>query len=251
MAIDRAARHPFLDHPGPIPFAHRGGAGDFPENTMPAFAAAVAMGYRYLETDVQVTADGVIVAFHDDDLSRTCGREGYISALPWSEVATARVDGREPIPLFEDLMSEFPDCRVNIDCKSDNAVEPLIDSLRRLAVLDRVCVGSFSHARLKTIRAAFGDALCSSMSPWEVARWRLGFPADTAQVAQVPVKKGPIPVVTRRTVESAHRRGIEVHVWTIDEPEEMFRLLELHVDGIMTDRPAVLKQVMTQRGEWA
>ncbi len=78
-----ARRHPFLDWPGPIAFAHRGGAGDAPENTMPAFAAAVALGYRYLETDAQLTADGVVVAFHDDDLTRTCGRAVHISELPW------------------------------------------------------------------------------------------------------------------------------------------------------------------------
>jgi glycerophosphoryl diester phosphodiesterase len=91
-------RHPFLDWPGPIPFAHRGGATEAPENTMPAFERAVGLGYHYLETDVHTTADGIVVAFHDDDLSRTCGRPGRISELPWREVATCRVDGKEPIP---------------------------------------------------------------------------------------------------------------------------------------------------------
>ncbi|MGD9703096.1 MAG: glycerophosphodiester phosphodiesterase [Acidimicrobiia bacterium] len=251
MPFDRPARHPFLDHPGPIPFAHRGGAGDWPENTMPAFAGAIALGYRYVETDVQVTSDGVLVAFHDDDLSRTCGRPGHISMLPWSEVATARVDGKEPIPLFEDLLAAFPECRVNVDCKTDAAVEPLIASLQRTNSLDRVCVGSFKHHRLVRLRSALGPGLCSSMSPLEVVRWRVGLPSSAALVAQVPVRQGIVPVVTRRTVALAHRHGIDVHVWTIDEPAEMLRLLELHVDGIMTDRPAVLKQVMSQRGEWA
>src|SRR5215207_5725122 len=97
-----AARHPFLEWDGPIPFAHRGGASDAPENTMPAFEYAVNLGYRYVETDVQVTADGVLVAFHDDDLRRTCRRPGKITELPWSEVSTALVDGAAPIPLLED-----------------------------------------------------------------------------------------------------------------------------------------------------
>jgi glycerophosphoryl diester phosphodiesterase len=251
MPLDRPARHPFLDHPGPIPFAHRGGAGDWPENTMPAFAAAIALGFRYLETDVQATSDGVLVAFHDDDLSRTCGRPGLISALPWSEVSTARVDGKEPIPLFDDLFTTFPNCRINVDCKTDAAVGPLIESLRRANALDRVCVGCFSHARLRRLRSALGSGLCSSMSPLEVARWRLGFPSSAALVAQVPVRHSIVPIVTQRMVDLAHRRAIDVHVWTIDEPAEMLRLLEMHVDGIMTDRPAVLKQVLTQRGEWA
>ena len=127
----------FLDHPGPIPYAHRGGALEGLENTMPAFEAATAMGYRYLETDARVTADGVLLAFHDDDLSRTCGRTGKISELPWSEVQTARVDGKEPIPLMEDVLGTFPQCRINLDAKSDRAVAPLIDVIRRTASVER------------------------------------------------------------------------------------------------------------------
>ena len=90
------AEFAFLDHPGPIAFAHRGGAGDWPENTMPAFAGAVALGYRYVETDVHVTADGVLLAFHDDRLDRVTDRAGVVRELPWSEVRQARVDGSSP-----------------------------------------------------------------------------------------------------------------------------------------------------------
>jgi glycerophosphoryl diester phosphodiesterase len=98
---------------------------------MPAFEAAVALGYRYLETDARVTADGVLLAFHDDDLSRTCGRPGRISELPWSEVKTARVGGKEPIPRMEDVLGAFPDARLNLDAKSDAGVAPMIDVIRR------------------------------------------------------------------------------------------------------------------------
>lgn len=230
--------------------AHRGGAGDWPENTLPAFRAAVELGYRYLETDVQVTADGVVVAFHDDDLQRTCGRAGHISTLPWSEVATARVDGREPIPLLDDLFEEFPDARFNIDCKSDAARAPLAAFLRRHAALDRVCVGSFSHRRLVRLRRDLGPGLCTSMSPPEVVSWRLGRVPRQVPAAQVPVGYGRVPVVTRWMVDLAHRHHVQVHVWTVDDAEDMFRLLELGVDSIMTDRPAVLKQVLQQRGQW-
>ena len=248
-----AARHPFLDHPHPIPMAHRGGAGAWPENTLPAFAGAVAIGYRYLETDVQATADGVLVAFHDDDLLRTCGRPGRISRLPWSEVRTARVDGQEPIPLMTDLLEAFPEARFNIDCKTDAATGPLIEVLRRQQALDRVCVGSFSHRRLVRLRKDLGPGLCSSMSPPEVLAWRAGRVPSRVPVAQVPVRVGTrptVPVVTRWTVDLAHRRDTQVHVWTIDHAEEMLRLLELGVDSIMTDHPAILKQVLQQRGEW-
>src|SRR3712207_6625112 len=157
-----AARHPFLDWPAPIPFAHRGGASDAPENTMPAFEYAVNLGYRYIETDVQVTADGVVVAFHDDDLRRTCGRPGRISALSWRDVSSARVNGEAPIPLLDDLLGTWPDVRVNIDCKTDAAVPALASSLRRAGALDRVLVGAFSDRRVARLRAALGPGLCTA-----------------------------------------------------------------------------------------
>src|SRR6478609_5872988 len=121
LAAVPTAAHPYLDWPGPLPFAHRGGASDAPENTLPAFQDALDLGYRYLETDVRCTADGVVVAFHDDNLMRTCNRPGKISELPWSEVRTAMVDGKAPIPSLEELLGALPGARVNIDCKADNA----------------------------------------------------------------------------------------------------------------------------------
>ena len=243
--------HPYLEWPGPIAFAHRGGASDNPENTMPAFRHAVDLGYTYLETDVHATSDGVLVAFHDADLSRTCGRPGTISSLPWREVSAARVAGREPIPLFDDLVSAFPGARFNIDCKADTAVAPLTSALRRLDCLDRVCVGSFSDRRLRRLRATFGDRLCSSLGPIEIAQLRSRAPMRSrGQIAQVPVRYGRVQVVTPATVTRAHALGFHVHVWTIDEAAEMERLLDLGVDGIMTDRPQVLKDVLTARGQW-
>ncbi len=243
--------HPFLDWPGPLAFAHRGGASDHPENTMPAFQHAVDLGYTFLETDVHATADGVLVAFHDSELDRVTDRTGVIDDLPWSDVSRARVDGREPIPRFEELMEQFPDHRVNIDCKADSAVDALIASLRRLGCLDRVLVGGFSDARLRRLRSEFGDALCTSFGPAQVTALRLtGRAPWGGQVAQVPVRSGPVTLVNERFVERAHRRDLQVHVWTIDEPEEMHRLLDLGVDGLMTDRPWQLKDVLVARGEW-
>ncbi len=243
--------HPFLDWPGPIPFAHRGGASDNPENTMPAFQHAVDIGYTYLETDVHATSDGVLVAFHDDSLDRTTDRNGVINALPWSEVSAARVDGREPIPLFEDLMEQFPDARVNIDCKADSGVDALVASLKRLDCLDRVLVGGFSDARLRRFRSEFGDALCTSFGPQQIAALRLaGRVPWGGEAAQVPVRQGRLTIVNERFVERAHQRRLQVHVWTIDEPDEMHRLLDLGVDGLMTDRPQILKDVLIERGTW-
>jgi glycerophosphoryl diester phosphodiesterase len=224
---------------------------------MPAFEHAVRLGYRYLETDVQVTEDGVLVAFHDDDLLRTCGLDGRISALPWSEVNAARVDGAEPIPLLEDLLGQYPEARLNIDCKTDAAVDALVAAIRRTRSLDRVCVGSFSDRRLSRLRHALGAGLCTSMGPRAVARLRAGSwlapsaaGSRAALAVQIPVHRGRITLVDERLVRTAHRHGLAVHVWTIDDPVEMERLLDLGVDGIMTDRPAVLREVLERRHQW-
>ena len=243
--------HPYLDWNGPIAFAHRGGASDVPENTMPAFEYAVGLGYRYVETDVQVTADGVLVAFHDNDLRRTTGRAGRISDLPWSEVRTALVDGEAPIPLLEDLLGTWPELRVNIDCKTDAAVDALVSALRRTDALGRVCLGAFNDGRLRRLRDMLGPGVCTSLGPGGVAGMKYGTLRRTAAMAaQVPVRQGPLTVTDQKFVDRCHRMGVAVHVWTIDDAAEMHRLLDLGVDGIMTDRPEVLRSVFQERGVW-
>jgi glycerophosphoryl diester phosphodiesterase len=246
----------FLDHDGPIAFAHRGGAGDWPENTMPAFEAAVALGYHYLETDVHLTRDGVLCAFHDDRLDRVTDRKGLVADLTWAEVSEARVDGREPIPRLDELLGTWTDVRVNIDPKHDDAVDALAAVLRRTGSVDRVCIGAFSDRRLARLRALLGPRLCTSLGPAGVARLRaaaFGLPSGKlpAQCVQVPPATRGVTLVDQRFVAAAHRRDLPVHVWTVDDPDEMRRLLDLGVDGIMTDRPAVLKQVLIDRGQWA
>lgn len=255
--------HPYLAGPHPHAIAHRGGIhregissdDPWPENTMVAFAAAVDLGYGRVETDAHVTADGVLVAFHDEVLDRVTDRSGTISELTWSEVSQARVAGSEPIPLLEELMTTWPHLKVNIDPKADNAVEPLSRLLKRLDAFDRVGVGAFSDARLAAMRAQCGPDLCISGGPNAVKRWlaashRLAFAPKDAQLFQVPPSHGSISITTSRSIDYAHRRGQAVHVWTIDEEDEMRRLLDLGVDGIITDQPAVLKRVLIDRGEW-
>ena len=245
---------PFLDHPGPLAFAHRGGAGEWPENTMPAFEGAVRLGYRYVETDVHVTGDGVLVAFHDDVLDRVTDRTGRIEDLPWSEVRRARVDGQEPIPLLADILGAWPELHVNIDPKHDRAVEPLADVIRRAGAVDRVLVGAFSDERIARVRAAV-PGICTSLGP--MGTLQLGLAATgqavealDAPCAQVPPRYGDREIVTPDLVAEAHRRGVQVHVWTIDDTVEMRALLDLGVDGIMTDEPGRLRQVLEERGEW-
>jgi len=248
-------RHPFLMGPLPLAFAHRGGASDAPENTLAAFARAIDLGYTYLETDVHATRDGVLMAFHDADLRRTCQINARIEDLDFAEVRRAKVSGLEPIPTLDEVLETWPRANVNIDCKSDRAVAPLIDRLRRGDSLGRTCVGSFSDRRLEAIRDALGQDVCTSCGPREVAALRTGSwfgrsGQTRALAAQVPIRQGPITIVDRRFLDTAHAAGLHVHVWTIDDPSEMRRLLDLGVDGIMTDRPAVLREVLSERGLW-
>jgi glycerophosphoryl diester phosphodiesterase len=255
------SRFEFLDWPHPIPFAHQGGAAERPENTMTAFQHAVDLGYRYLETDVQVTADGVLAVFHDPTLDRATDRKGVISELPWSIVSQARVAGVEPIPRFEDILSSFPAARINVEPKTEPGVQPLIDAIRTAGAIGRVCVGSFADARVRRMRSALGPELCTSLGTGEITRVRLGswLPGGLGRwvglnggaCAQVPAKRGPIPVVDEAFVSTAHELRLAVHVWTINDANEMRRLLDLGVDGIMTDAPSVLKDVLVQRGQWA
>lgn len=249
------ADHPFLDHPGPIPFAHRGGASEAPENTLPAFEHAVSLGYRYVETDVHATADDVLVAFHDPDLDRVTGRSGSIRDMTWAEIESIRVEGTAPIPRLDDLLTTWPDLRINIDPKADTAVQPLLEVLRRPGVLDRVCVGSFSDRRLDEIRRTFGRAVCTSYGPVGtvgLTARSFGLPLGRphAHAAQLPHRIGPLCVVSDRLVAHANERDLHVHVWTIDDPDEMVTLLDRGVHGIMTDRPQVLRDVLVARGEW-
>jgi glycerophosphoryl diester phosphodiesterase len=249
-------KHPFLENDGPIAFAHRGGASDHPENTMPAFAHAVGLGFRYVETDAHLTSDGRVLAFHDDRLDRVTNGIGLIEELTWDEVSSALVDGRSPIPLLEELLTTWPDLRVNIDPKHDAVVEPLSELLRNLDAVSRVCVGSFSDRRIQRVSELLGPELCTSLGPKGVAKLRassfgLGRRHPGGHCVQVPVSTAGVTLVDRRFIDRAHSCDLDVHVWTIDDPDEMHRLLELGVDGIMTDRPAVLREVMIERGCWS
>jgi len=251
----------YFDSPTPLAMAHRGGArlpaNDGIENSLQAFQNAVDLGYRYLETDVHCSADGVVYGFHDDNLKRLTGDPSAIRDLPSSAVDKARLGGREPIPRMGDLFDAFPEARFNIDLKADDAVGPTLDLITSHGAEDRVCLAAFSHERLRQIRARLPHA-ASSMSPKEVARLKFGPNVATqsygvrrgAVCAQVPHRQGRITVVTRRFVDRAHALGIQVHVWTIDDPAEMNHLLDLGVDGLVSDRIDVLKDVLIARGQW-
>jgi glycerophosphoryl diester phosphodiesterase len=260
MPKGRPAKFPYLEHDGILAFAHRGGAGAWPENTMPAFQGAVDLGYRYVETDVHATRDGVLLAFHDDKLDRVTDRRGVIAEMDYKDVAAARVSGKEPIPRLEELLLIWPTIRINIDPKRDNAVGPLIRVLRETGAIERVCVTSFSGPRTQAVRGALGPKLCTGLGPMATTRLRfsswcgpLGFLWGGFEqgCGQLPVRQHGIRLIDRMLVDRAHEAGLQIHVWTIDEPAEMNRLIDLGVDGLMTDEPAVLKAVLLERGLWS
>jgi len=254
-----ANNHGYLRGPYPRAFAHRGWHVDDltgMENSLSSFRRAVREGYRYLETDVHATSDGEIVVHHDDTLDRTTDAEGRVADLPWSEVQHVRIGGREPIARLTDVLEELPDALFNIDVKTERAVEPILTLLRKAEALHRVCLASFSDNRLARLRKLGGPELLTSMGPrsaaalWAAGRIRVTGLFVRGQVAQVPVTQGRLTVVDRRFVRAAHRRSLEVHVWTIDDEAQMNSLLDIGVDGLVTDRPDVLRDVLRSRGAW-
>ena len=265
---------PFFAAPGggagrPVAMAHRGFSLDGLENSMAAFRAAVGHGYRYLETDVHTTADGVLLLFHDAALDRITDRTGRIADLTAEEVAKARIGGRETVPTFDELVAAFPETRFNLDVKDWHSVRSLAEAIERHAVHDRVLVASFSDRRRRAVLRLLSRRTASSagtaanaafvaLSPLlavpglrSPARAVLRRVLRDVDALQVPVRYRAIPVVTPGFVRRAHSLGLYVHVWTVNEPAEMHRLLDLGVDGLVSDRADLLRDVLESRGAWS
>jgi glycerophosphoryl diester phosphodiesterase len=259
----RASDYPYFDNGGlPIAFAHRGGAADEAgialENTMYAFQQAVDLGFRYLETDAHVTADGVLVASHDPTLERTTDGAGVIEDHTYDDLSRLKVGGREAIPRFEDLLTTWPDVRVNVDAKTPDAVDLIARLIHGHRAWDRVCVASFSAASVYRLRRQLGPRVATALSWLEVAalKWAPGRALrrgllGAAQAAQVPPRhRFGIDVLTPALVARAHELGKVVNVWTINDAEAMHRALDMGVDGVFTDRLDIARDVFIQRGIW-
>lgn len=221
---------------------------------MAAFAAAVDLGFRYMETDVHATSDGELLAFHDHTLDRVTDMTGDIAALTYSDVGRARVGG-EPIARLEDVLGSWPHLRVHVDAKHLAAAGPLVAAIDRTAAHDRVCIGAFSDRTVWALRRLARGRICTWMGRAEIVALRLASlgvptPRSPAGCTEVPVRHGRLPLVDRRFVATARRRGVGVHVWTINDRPTMEWLLDLGVDAILSDRPTLLKQVFTERGLW-
>ena len=266
-----ASRRPYLASNGPLAFAHRGGSLERPENTMESFTAAVELGYLHLETDTQMTRDRVLLAFHDETLDRVTDLHGEVSDHTLAEVRLAdagynfSIDGGRThpfrgrgltVPTLEEVLLAFPSTRFNIDAKQERVVAPLAALIDRLGAADRICIGSFRDTRLRRFRRLSQGRVCTSMGRSSIIAARLTslagrMPAFGADCVQVPTAQWGVRVVDRAFVQSAHRGGLQVHVWTIDDRPTMERLLDLGVDGIMSDRPTLLREALQARGQWA
>ncbi|MHC5796523.1 glycerophosphodiester phosphodiesterase family protein [Lacisediminihabitans sp. FW035] len=232
---------------GPLPriLAHRGLATDAPENTLLAFLAALAIGVTHLETDVHASADGVAVISHDADLARTAGITARVDELDFDELRTIDLGHGQTYASLEEALQAFPEARFNIDLKSDAVVAPAVDAILRAEAVGRVLVTSFDNRRrLRAVGALPGVATSASAVPFAAALFavKLGLVPlarrvlRDVQAVQVPERLRGVRVISRRSVRLLKRAGVEVHVWTVNDPDDMRRLLDLGVDGLVTDR---------------
>ena len=251
----------YVGNAGLYPVAHRGGAALAPENSLTAFGRAYGLGFRYLETDLQITADGVCVAFHDRTLRRVLSVPGAVRGIRWSELRALRFRG-EFVPTLDDLLEGFPDACFMMDVKDPVALDPVIAVLRRHRAVDRVCLAGASDRLLTAARERAGPGLSTALGWGSLVRLtlaaRTGMTASRvagslaqAEFVHVPRYYGPLPVYSARLVALAHELGLRVMAWTINDAAEIVQLLDQGVDGVITDRPDVLRDVLIARGAWA
>ncbi len=247
----------------PLILAHRGGAGECPENSRVAFKAALAAGFRHIETDVRATKDGVAVIFHDATLDRTTDGTGPIAEYTWRELSKVRDVSGGRLMRAEEAFEEFGGAVFNVDIKCDDAAEPLFRAIRRADAWKRVCIASFSQRRIRQARRELPGVATSLAVPAVAGFVGVGrlparlrglagrvLPRGTVaiQALQVPVRRRGVRIIDAGFVELAHARGLAVHAWTINDGAEAERLLALGVDGIITDVPSALRDRFDGRG---
>ncbi len=265
-------KRPYVRHERPLFFAHRGGSLLAPENTLVAFEKGLSYGADALELDVHMTRDGEIVVFHDPTLDRTTDGSGPIAARTLEELRRLDAgyrftpDGGQTypfrgqgvtIPTLAEVFTRFPETRINIEIKDSTPAreQRVWELIQQHQAEDRVMVGSFADASLRRFRALSGGRVATSAGAGEVRNFLLAALSHTTRMLrpaydalQVPDTYGWIRVVSRTSVEAAHRLGLDVHVWTIDDPAAMEQLLHLGVDGLMSDRPDILAGVLGRAG---
>ena len=245
--------HPFFEDYSFFGFVHRGGDEVETENTIEAFKYSSDLGFVFIETDVQATKDGHVVIFHDASLKRMAGVNKSINELTLKEINEINLLSGGKIPLLSEALETFPDLRFNIDIKTEDALEETVQIIKKMNFLDKTCLASFSSSRLKRIKNLAGPEACISSGQMDIFKMMcqsigIELQATMSQCAQIPVKQWGVPVLTKRFIETAKKQNKFVHVWTIDDIDQMFELIEFGVDGLMTDKPSVLKEAMLKKG---
>jgi len=242
----------YLNYNGLAVMAHRGGSLEAPENTIESFKYAIEIGSDIIETDIQLSSDGVPYIFHDDDLKRIPGIEKNFNDLLASEIDELNIFGDSKIPTLEETLKQFPDTKFQIDFKTDEVVDPAIEIINKLPhVKKNLCIASFSSQRLQKIKSKLSD-VTYSMGPHEVLKLLLkSFGIYRGEVGgdclQIPIYRYGIKIVTKRFVDFCKRENIKISVWTINSTEEMDYLIDLDVDGIITDKPKALINLLASR----
>ncbi|MEP1208389.1 MAG: glycerophosphodiester phosphodiesterase family protein [Rhizobiaceae bacterium] len=239
-----------------LPYAHRGASKLAPENTLAAFQYAYDLGFKIIETDVRCSTDGVVYAFHDQTLQRMVGDARKIEDLTSHQIDELRIEEEHPIPKLQDLYEAFPQAYFNLDAKSWNCVEPLIALVERVSAGERTCFGSFSQARLDVIAGRIsGSSPAHSFGTRGAVGLYLNYLVNrvipvSETCAQLPVKRYGVTLVNSGTLRYYRSLGLKTYVWTVNDAAEMQRLIDIGVDGIMTDDCVLLKSVLQKNGLW-
>lgn len=252
----------------PVAIAHRGSRLLWPENTDLAFQSVYDLGYRHLETDLHQTADGILVCFHDPTVDRTTNASGRVAEFTLADLQALDAGYRHAtddgfafrgagatVPTLEWLLTTFADTSIVLDMKADGVVAPLAALLDELEAHERVIVGSFSDDRLAEFRSASSGRVATSVGEKGARLWLLATrvsrsPRGETSALQLPAHSRGLRVVDEKLVGVAHDLGLAVHVWTVNSPSEMSRLLDMGVDGVITDRVDLLKEILLERGQW-
>ena len=242
--------HRYLSVPGIAISAHRGGSLEAPENTIEAFQYALDLGCEYIETDVQLSLDGIPYIFHDDDLKRMLKKEILFHSLQSSEIDKLMLFQKYNIPTLEAALLKFPEALFQIDIKTDDVAKPALEIIKKCNAMDRVCIASFNSGRLKMISDLYPD-VCLSMGPKEVLKLLLSsFKLYNKEIPgnclQIPIYQYGLKLVTQKFVNHVHNKGLKIIVWTINDEATMKELIKLGVDGIITDKPSVLKGLLVK-----
>ena len=239
---------PYLDYQGVAVLAHRGGSIESLENTIESFHYSKSIGCEFIETDVQVSSDGIPYIFHDETLTRLLHRDDVFSSLHSNEIDNLKIFDEHSIPKLETVLRMFPDMKFQIDVKTDEVAMPALAVIQENNAMDRVCIASFNSKRLNLVNNNYPN-ICISMGPNEVAKMLLSSfglykKSILGSCLQIPIYEYGIKLVTKRFVKFIHSKGLKVCVWTINDEKTFKYLIDLGVDGIITDKPKLLFEVL-------